>query len=99
MILRQNGLLSDCEQLFTPMSSDEEGHLRGGFGSISGASTIKKINGICENEGCHNDDCENIVCVNDPCANECSNNICGNYDDDITTPHPNNTVLIPCGFL
>lgn len=76
MILRQKGLLSNCEQLFTPMSSDEEGLLRGGFGGIS----VLSDNGA-TNMGCINSPCTNVSCKNNICGNgDCRNSFCNNRD-------------------
>ena len=49
MALKLKGLLSDCELLLTPLTSDQEGHLRGGFGSISVAAANNGSNRACSN--------------------------------------------------
>lgn len=97
MVLRQKGLLSDCEQMFTPMSSDEEGHLRGGFGGISVLSNDKEApNKLCKNTYCRNYDCTNIVCGNGNCTNTgCDNTDC--YVLGITTESSETTTPRPIG--
>lgn len=102
MVLQKKGLLSDCEQLFTPISSDKEGNLRGGFGSFSVASTTGSPNGMCKNVPCSNYECKNLVCGNGECKNyKCVNEGCFNVTTkapDATTPEPKSG-FIPCGFL
>lgn len=34
MKLQKKGLLSDCEHLLTPLTTDQEGNLRGGFATM-----------------------------------------------------------------
>lgn len=101
MFLQRKGLLSDCEQLFTPMSSDKEGHLRGGFGSISVAS-VKAANHSCINDPCTNANCSNYTCGNGDCSNVvCDNNGCYNITiepEETTTPKPS-YVTVACGLL
>ena len=40
MKLQKKGLLSDCEHLLTPLTTDQEGNLRGGFGDFGGVAVI-----------------------------------------------------------
>lgn len=51
MKLQKKGLLSDCEHLLTPLTTDQEGNLRGGFGDFGGISTCG-ANRSCKNRGC-----------------------------------------------
>lgn len=102
-MVKTKGLLSDCERLFTPMTSDQEGHLRGGFGSIS-VFASGTMNGECTNEPCTNPACNNNVCVNDGCTNVgCVNSKCSNGESKPTTKvpstKPHNAAPSLCGFL
>ena len=110
MALKLKGLLSDCELLLTPLTSDQEGHLRGGFGSISVAA-ITTTNSICNNSSaCKNDSCNNSSCNNTSCGNtDCTNGICTNdFCIESTKPAPTkpqtqpaggNSTTALCGFL
>ena len=111
MKLQKKGLLSDCEHLLTPLTTDQEGNLRGGFGDFGGIATCA-LNGRCTN-----DPCTNLNCKNDPCGNgECSNGGCSNTDcynltkpgqkpnptEESTTKAPTKLAdsgLILCGLL
>ncbi len=101
MFLKEKGLLSDCEQMFTPMSSDKEGHLRGGFGKISVAS-VMAANQQCTNDPCVNSNCSNYICGNGDCTNKnCDNQGCFNITkkpEEPTTPKPSIVVSV-CGIL
>ncbi len=102
MVLKRTGLLSNCEQMLTPMSSDKEGHLLGGFGGIVSAAPLSAPNIECANQYCVNAGCKNRTCENGNCANvKCSNSGCASVD--ITTPVPATTTLMPgvhlCGLL
>ena len=80
MKLQKKGLLSGCEHLLTPLTTDQEGNLRGGFGDISGIATYAI------NAECKNNPCTNIGCTNHPCYNgECGNGRCSNTDCYIIT--------------
>ena len=70
MVLKRTGLLSNCEQMFTPMSSDKEGHLLGGFGGITPATSLPASNSACRNVPCLNLDCQNTKCANGDCSNQ-----------------------------
>ena len=73
MKLQKKGLLSDCEHLLTPLTTDQEGNLRGGFGDFGGISTCG-ANRDCKNRGCKNYLCNNVSCNNNVCTNaECLN--------------------------
>ena len=69
MVLKRTGLLSNCEQMLTPMSSDKEGHLLGGFGGIVPATSLPTSNSACQNVGCQNASCANGDCSNQQCSN------------------------------
>ncbi len=102
MVLKRTGLLSNCEQMLTPMSSDKEGHLLGGFGGITSATSLPASNSLCSNMPCINGDCQNQGCVNGDCSNQkCSNSGC--IIVDITTAVPTTTThmpgVYPCGLL
>jgi len=102
MVLKRTGLLSNCEQMFTPMSSDKEGHLLGGFGGITPATSLPASNSACRNVPCLNLDCQNTKCANGDCSNQkCSNSGC--LSVDITTAEPTTTTHMPgvhlCGLL
>ena len=102
MVLKRTGLLSNCEQMLTPMSSDKEGHLLGGFGGIVPATSLPTSNSLCSNMPCINGDCQNQGCVNGDCSNQkCSNSGC--IIVDITTAVPTTTThmpgVYPCGLL
>ncbi len=105
MFLKKKGLLTDCEQLLSPMSSDKEGRLRGGFAGIAPASTILSPNGGCTNIDCLNKDCRNDKCGNGECINEgCLNKACFNITlvpntTTITATKEPNNGFIPCGFI
>lgn len=99
MVLKRKGLLPGCEQLFTPMSSDSEGHLRGGFLGIS-VTSYSAINAFCANAPCNNRGCGNIECTNIACVN----GSCYVVTDEPTTAASTTTQqphdgLITCGFL
>lgn len=92
MKLQKKGLLSDCEHLLTPLTTDQEGNLRGGFATMSG-ETSKLTNGNCRNNACINYSCQNVMCRNTMCGNEtCSNNGCSNTDCFSITKLPEPTV-------
>ena len=92
MKLQKKGLLSDCEHLLTPLTTDQEGNLRGGFGTMSGENS-KLTNGNCRNNACINYSCQNVMCRNTMCGNEtCSNNGCSNTDCFSITKLPEPTV-------
>lgn len=81
MRLVKKGLLSDCEHLLSPLTTDQEGNLRGGFttmsGDVSGATNDSCSNGGCVNFSCINSLCENPKCGNQSCSNKgCSNTEC-----------------------
>lgn len=61
MVLKRTGLLSNCEQMLTPMSSDKEGHLLGGFGGIVPATSLPTSNSACQNVGCQNASCAMVI--------------------------------------
>ena len=101
MVLKRTGLLSNCEQMLTPMSSDKEGHLLGGFGGIVSATPLSAPNKGCANASCENIQCSNKGCANGSCTNtDCLNGHCIVFD--ITTV-PATTTRIPgtrlCGLL
>ena len=92
MKLQKKGLLSDCEHLLTPLTTDQEGNLRGGFATMSGENS-KLTNGNCRNNACINYSCQNVMCRNSMCGNEtCSNNGCSNTDCFSITKLPEPTV-------
>lgn len=92
MKLQKKGLLSDCEHLLTPLTTDQEGNLRGGFATMSGENS-KLTNGNCRNNACINYSCQNVMCRNTMCGNEtCSNNGCSNTDRFSITKLPEPTV-------
>ncbi len=92
MKLQKKGLLSDCEHLLTPLTTDQEGNLRGGFATMSGENS-KLTNGNCHNNACINYSCQNVMCRNTMCGNEtCSNNGCSNTDCFSITKLPEPTV-------
>uniref|UniRef100_UPI004038F295 hypothetical protein n=2 Tax=Prevotellamassilia timonensis TaxID=1852370 RepID=UPI004038F295 len=92
MKLQKKGLLSDCEHLLTPLTTDQEGNLRGGFATMSGENS-KLTNGNCRNNACINYSCQNVMCRNTMCGNEtCSNNGCSNTDCFSITKLPEPTV-------
>ena len=92
MKLQKKGLLSDCEHLLTPLTTDQEGNLRGGFATTSGENS-KLTNGNCRNNACINYSCQNVMCRNTMCGNEtCSNNGCSNTDCFSITKLPEPTV-------
>lgn len=97
MVLKRTGLLSNCEQMLTPMSSDKEGHLLGGFGGIVSATSLPTSNSACQNVGCQNASCANGDCSNQQCSNS------GCISVDITTAVPTTTPHMPgvhlCGLL
>lgn len=105
MTLKTKGLLSGCEQMFTPMSSDKEGKLRGGFGGFSVASN-SSVNVYCVNEQCVNVGCSNGECYNGECGNDgCHNSHCYVLTK-APTPEPSQTTTqmplkdcVVCGFL
>lgn len=70
----RKGLLSDCEHLFTPLTFDQEGHLKGGFATMSGNALEKRTNISCKNTLCSNQECMNKGCLNTSCHNgKCKN--------------------------
>ena len=92
MKLQKKGLLSDCEHLLTPLTTDQEGNLRGGFATMSGENS-KLTNGNCRNNACINYSCQNVMCRNTMCGNEtCSNNGCSKTDCFSITKLPEPTV-------
>ena len=92
MKLQKKGLLSDCEHLLTPLTTDQEGNLRGGFATMSGENS-KLTNGNCRNNACINYSCQNVMCRNTMCGNETSsNNGCSNTDCFSITKLPEPTV-------
>ena len=92
MKLQKKGLLSDCEHLLTPLTTDQEGNLRGGFATMSGENS-KLTNGNCRNNACINYSRQNVMCRNTMCGNEtCSNNGCSNTDCFSITKLPEPTV-------
>lgn len=92
MKLQKKGLLSDCEHLLSPLTTDQEGNLRGGFATMSGENS-KLTNGNCRNNACINYSCQNVMCRNTMCGNEtCSNNGCSNTDCFSITKLPEPTV-------
>lgn len=92
MKLQKKGLLSDCEHLLTPLTTDQEGNLRGGFAMMSGENS-QPTNGNCHNGGCTNYSCQNVMCKNLKCGNEaCGNNGCSNTDCFSITKLPEPTV-------
>ena len=92
MKLQKKGLLSDCEHLLTPLTTDQEGNLRGGFATMSGENS-KLTNGNCRNNACINYSYQNVMCRNTMCGNEtCSNNGCSNTDCFSITKLPEPTV-------
>ena len=92
MKLPKKGLLSDCEHLLTPLTTDQEGNLRGGFATMSGENS-KLTNGNCRNNACIIYSCQNVMCRNTMCGNEtCSNNGCSNTDCFSITKLPEPTV-------
>lgn len=111
MKLQKKGLLSDCEHLLTPLTTDQEGNLRGGFGNVSGIAT-NAINVNCKNHPCINANCTNSPCANGECSNgSCSNTECYNLTkpgqkpnptEESTTKAPTKLVdsgIILCGLL
>lgn len=108
MALKLKGLLSDCELLLTPLTSDQEGHLRGGFGSISVAATTGGSNDTCSNTAsCKNESCKNGTCGNTSCTNDaCSNGTCKNESFCIAitkaptkAPATGKSIVTLCGIL
>ena len=94
MKLQKKGLLSDCEHLLTPLTTDQEGNLRGGFATMSGENS-KLTNGNCRNNACINYSCQNVMCRNTMCGNEtCSNNGRSNTDCFSITKLPEPTVTL-----
>ena len=92
MKLQKKGLLSDCEHLLTPLTTDQEGNLRGGFATMSGENS-KLTNANCHNKACINYSCQNVMCRNTMCGNEtCGNNGCSNTDCFSITKLPEPTV-------
>lgn len=89
MVLKRTGLLSNCEQMLTPMSSDKEGHLLGGFGGIVPTTSLPTSNSACQNVGCQNASCANGDCSNQQCSNS------GCISVDITTAVPTTTPHMP----
>ena len=111
MKLQKKGLLSDCEHLLTPLTTDQEGNLRGGFGDVSGIAT-NAINVNCKNHRCINANCTNSPCANGECSNgNCSNTECYNLTKPGQKPNPTeesttkaptklaDSGLILCGLL
>ena len=111
MKLQKKGLLSDCEHLLTPLTTDQEGNLRGGFGDVSGIAT-NAINVNCTNHPCINANCTNSPCANGECSNgNCSNTECYNLTKPGQKPNPTeesttkaptklaDSGLILCGLL
>ena len=110
MALKLKGLLSDCELLLTPLTSDQEGHLRGGFGSISVAAANNGSNRACSNaSACKNDSCKNVTGGNTNCTNEaCSNGTCTNdgiclaitkAPTPTKAPEAGKSIVTLCGIL
>lgn len=105
MFLKKKGLLTDCEQLLSPMNSDKEGRLRGGFAGIAPASAGFSPNDQCQNIKCANIDCNNKECGNGECGNKgCTNHACFNITlvpntTTITATKEPNNGFIPCGFI
>ena len=111
MKLQKKGLLSDCEHLLTPLTTDQEGNLRGGFGDVSGIAT-NAINVNCTNHPCINANCTNSPCAHGECSNgNCSNTECYNLTKPGQKPNPTeesttkaptklaDSGLILCGLL
>lgn len=111
MKLQKKGLLSDCEHLLTPLTTDQEENLRGGFGDVSGIAT-NAINVNCKNHPCINANCTNSPCANGECSNgSCSNTECYNLTKPGQKPNPTeesttkaptklaDSGLILCGLL
>lgn len=65
----KKGLLADCEHLLAPLTIDQEGHLKGGFATMSGSAMGKVTNNECKNTKCNNNNCTNHTCTNQPCTN------------------------------
>lgn len=72
---RRKGLLADCEHLLAPLTIDQEGHLRGGFATISGGTMGKSTNNECKNGPCNNSKCTNNKCTNLSCTNDTCKNV------------------------
>ena len=88
--------MSGCEALFEPLSSDKEGHLRGGFVGIEGSSYLEGGNKGCQNTLCNNVDCKNNGCKNIICGNTNCNNIAC-ISVDVTEPATTTTTIKPSG--
>lgn len=95
MKLQKKGLLSDCEHLLSPLTTDQEGNLRGGFVTLSGEGGVT-TNGNCYNDACANYSCQNVMCKNPKCGNEaCGNNSCSNTECFNLTRPPKPTLTPP----
>ena len=73
MRLKKN-LSQLVESNFTPLSTDKEGLLRGGFGALKiDAINAAKLeaNGFCRNPKCTNGECDNPNCSNNCTINYC----------------------------
>lgn len=77
MIKRKTKLMTICEKFTTPISTDKEGKLKGGFCGISNDSSQSMLR---DNVKCSNSSCKHISCYNGTnCRNlECGNGECKN---------------------
>ena len=73
MRLKKN-LSQLVESNFTPLSTDKEGLLRGGFGALK-IDAIRAAE-LEVNIDCKNPKCTNGECNNPNCSNECTINYC-----------------------
>lgn len=74
MRLKKN-LTQLVESDYTPLKTNQEGLLRGGFGAmtvVAANSVDVKANGICRNPVCKNGVCENPQCSNNCTINNCA---------------------------